>query len=221
MSSVHEAKARERFDAWAGSSAFRRLRQWLEYVQRQVLDRIEWREVTAVLDVACGSGWATLEAARSMDAHRTGVACGCDISSGMLARRANHQARGARAIFAVASAQALPFRGDSFDIAICTAAFHHFPVPLTALREMKRVLRPGGTLLIADTCRDHSVGAWLWDRLHRWFEPSHVKYYHRNEFSELLDAAGFADQKVTELIPPLGQTKKLLRHVSLFRATAS
>jgi ubiquinone/menaquinone biosynthesis C-methylase UbiE len=221
LSNLHEAKARKWFDVWAESWTFRRLRPWLRYVQRQVLDRIDWSQVTAVLDVACGTGWATMEAARSMQGVDAGMACGCDISTGMLAWRTNEEEGDAEAYFSAASAQALPFRGDSFDIVICTAAFHHFPAPLAALQELKRVLRSGGTLLLADSCRDQSVGTSVWDRLHRWFEPGHVKYYSREELVGLLDAAGFSDLEVTRLVPPFWQTKKLSRHVALFRATSS
>jgi ubiquinone/menaquinone biosynthesis C-methylase UbiE len=184
------------------------------------LDRIDWSEATAVLDVACGSGWATMEAARAMPATDDGVVCGCDLSTGMLARRNSGQEGDAQACFAAASAQALPFHTDSFDIVFCTAAFHHFPAPLEALHELKRVLRAGGTLLLADSCRDQSLGANVWDRLHRWFEPGHVKYYSRDELVELVGAAGFSNLEVTKLVPPFWQTKKLSRHVVLFRATS-
>lgn len=221
MSNSHEAKVQKWFDIWAESWAFRRLRPWLRYVQRQVLETIDWHQVTAVLDVACGSGWATMQAARSMEGTDGGIACGCDISTGMLARHSYEQDGDSQACFAAASAQVLPFRGGSFDIVICTAAFHHFPAPLVALEEVKRVLRPGGTLLLADSCRDQSVGASLWDRLHRWFEPGHIKYYSRDELVGLLDAAGFSEPEVTKLVPPFWQTKKLSRHVALFRATSS
>lgn len=156
-----------------------------------------------------------------MEGTGAGVACGCDISTGMLARRSREQNGDAQAYFSAASAQALPFRGDSFDIVICTAAFHHFPAPLAALQEVKRVLRSGGTLLIADSCRDQSVGTSVWDRLHRWFEPGHVKYYSRDELVGLLNEAGFSDLEVTKLVPPFWQTKKLSRHVAVFRGTAS
>lgn len=221
MSNQHEAKARKWFDVWADSWTFRRLGPWLRYVQRQVLDRVDWQEASAVLDVACGSGWATMEAARSIEGTDAGMACGCDISTGMLARRPSEQEGAPRAHFSAASAQALPFRSDSFDIVICTAAFHHFPSPLEALHELKRVLRSGGKLLIADSCRDQSVGAAVWNRLHRWFEPGHVKYYSRDELLGLLGAAGFSNLEVTRLVPPFWQTKKLSRHVALFRATSS
>jgi hypothetical protein len=60
----------------------------------------------------------------------------------------------------------------------------------------------------------------VWDRLHRWFEPGHVKYYSRDELVELVGAAGFSNLEVTKLVPPFWQTKKLSRHVVLFRATS-
>lgn len=216
--SDHEAKARHRFDEWSESQTFQRLRPWLAYVQGHVLDMIDWSQATAVLDVACGSGWAVYESGLRLQANGGGLACGCDISEGMLRQRAASDAPVANAAFVAASAQSLPYRSDSFDAIICTAAFHHFPVPQEALQECRRVLRPGGKMLIADTCRDQSVGTWVWDRLHRWFEKGHVKYYRTDELLGLLRGAGFDGVELRELAPTYAQTKKLIRKVGIFSA---
>lgn len=220
LAHLHEAQARRRFDAWSDSKTFQRLGPWLRYVQRNVLDRIEWHQVTAFLDVACGSGWAAAQAGRLLEGTSRGIACGCDNSVGMLARSAGDQSGGTKPFLAGASAQALPYRGDTFEAVICTAAFHHFPAPVEALEELKRVLRSGGKLIITDPCRDQSLGTWIWDRLHRWFEPGHVAYYRSSEVRAFLDAAGFTQVHVIELHPPFWKTRKLFSRVALFLATA-
>ena len=208
----HEGWARDRFDAWSTSATFQRLKPWLAYVQRQVLDRIDWARTTAVLDVACGSGYAVDEAARRL--RDGGFACGCDLSEGMLRQRAGSY-DSAKTGFAAASAQALPFQSGSFDAVICTTAFHHFPEPVEALREFKRVLRPGGQVLIADTCRDCSVGTWVWDLIHRLFEKGHVRYHRTDEMRAFLEEAGFGSVKVEVLSPSYAETRKLVRHTAL------
>ena len=218
--SGHEAAARLRFDDWSASATFQRLRPWLAYVQGKVLKQIDWQGATRVLDVDCGSGWAVFEAARHLQRHNGGMACGCDISIGMLAERATEGQQPGGARFLAASAQALPYRSHTFDVIICTAAFHHFPLPLGALREFRRVLRSGGLVLIADTCRDQSTGTWIWDRMHRWFEPGHVKYYRTDELRRLLTKAGFKSLSLKDLRPTYRQTKKLVRRAALFHAVS-
>ena len=116
--SEHEAQARDRFDDWSASQTFQRLRPWLAFVQDHVLDQIDWPRATAVLDVACGSGWAVYESALRLQANGGGAACGCDISEGMLRQRAATGAPVAGAYFLAASAQSLPYRSDSFDAII-------------------------------------------------------------------------------------------------------
>jgi ubiquinone biosynthesis O-methyltransferase len=71
--------------------------------------------------------------------------------------------------FQVADAQDLHFREASFDVVVCCECLEHLPDPLKALREMARVLRPGGTLVL--TTENYSNGmliywamAWLCGR---------------------------------------------------------
>ena len=50
----------------------------------------------------------------------------------------------------------MPFKSESFDFLLCRAAFKSFGAPLGALREMHRVLKPGGRALIIDLRKDSS-----------------------------------------------------------------
>jgi ubiquinone/menaquinone biosynthesis C-methylase UbiE len=217
----HERVTRSRFDDWSETNTFQRLRPWLMFVQENVLREIDWTRTRRVLDVACGSGWLVYEAARRLPDVDGALACGCDLSTGMLDKRErSSSAEAATARFVAASAQNLSFDSGAFDAVMCTAAFHHFPKPHEALLEFRRVLRPGGVVLISDSCRDVSIGNWVWDRLHRWFEKGHVKYYRRNELTSLLERAGFEQTRIFDLNPSFAETKKLARRISLFKAVA-
>lgn len=216
----HETDAKDRFDRWSESGTYQRLRPWLAYVQGRVLDRIDWTRSRRILDAACGSGWAVHEAARRLPDAQGVLACGSDISRGMLRQQQREGGAAPRAALLAASAQRLPYRSASFDAALCTAAFHHFPIPEEALAELRRVLRPGGLLLIADTCRDQSAGTWVWDRLHRWFEKGHVKYYRTDELRSLVRAAGFEAVEIADVRPAYADTRKLIGAFALLTATA-
>ena len=215
--SNHEVQTREKFDKWSASLTYQSLRTWLGFLQFQVLKRVAWAEVDSLLDIACGGGWAVNEAARRLQ-DKQGSAFGCDISEGMLHKTIGSRPDLSNAHFIAASAQSLPYRDGSFDVAMCTAAFHHFPDPGAALQEVRRVLRPQGRLFIADPCRDQSAGTWVWDRLHRWFEKGHVKYYRTDELLDLLHGAGFDGIELEELAPTYAETKKLVRKAGIFSA---
>jgi ubiquinone/menaquinone biosynthesis C-methylase UbiE len=99
-----------------------------------------------VLEVAPGPGYLSIELAK-MGYAVTGVELSQDFVE---IEKRNAAEAGVRVNFLQGNAAALPLSEGQFDFIICTAAFKNFKEPVTALLEMHRVLKPGGTALIID-----------------------------------------------------------------------
>jgi ubiquinone/menaquinone biosynthesis C-methylase UbiE len=104
-----------------------------------------------VLEVAPGPGYLSIEIARlrrldvaALDISHTFVQIGSD--SARLA--------GVDVDFRQGDVANMPFEAESFDLIFCQAAFKNFTLPRTALAEMYRVLRTGGTAVIQDMSRN-------------------------------------------------------------------
>jgi SAM-dependent methyltransferase len=103
----------------------------------------------AVLDIGCGNGmYVAVLAQRRHEGFVTGV----DLSRGMLAAAAR-VAPGTP--LAQADAQHLPFRDTSFDIVLAMHMLYHVPDRALALREVRRVLTPGGVALVVTNSEQH------------------------------------------------------------------
>lgn len=102
-----------------------------------------------VLDLACGTGLVTFEAARAVGP--TGSVLGTDISGGMIeaARRRAADQRIDNVSFERMDAETLELPDASFDVVLCALGLMYVPDPLAALLEWRRVLRPGGRVVIA------------------------------------------------------------------------
>jgi ubiquinone/menaquinone biosynthesis C-methylase UbiE len=108
---------------------------------------------SAILEVAPGPGFLAVELAR-----RGFAVTGLDISRTFieLARR-NAEKSGVDVRLEQGNASRMPFADQSFDFLVCRAAFKNFADPTGALREMHRVLKPGGRGLVIDLRRDASM----------------------------------------------------------------
>lgn len=125
----------------------------------RLLNLYAWRGDEIVLDVGCGRGLATIEAARRVGfGHIVGLDLwrSRDLSGNSpKAARANARAAGvaARVSLVTGEATRLPFDDVTFDVVVSTSTFHNISPSSArrrAIEEALRVLRPGGTLLIFD-----------------------------------------------------------------------
>jgi len=101
-----------------------------------------------IADIGCGTGFASFAMHRSRGTVRVS---GIDASAEMIAVMRDAAARVAPDLeldLAVGDAAHLPFADDSVDAAISTMAFHWFPDKEAAVREMARVVRPGGVVAV-------------------------------------------------------------------------
>jgi ubiquinone/menaquinone biosynthesis C-methylase UbiE len=125
-----------------------------------------------VLDVGCGPGTITVDLARLVAPGRT---LGIERADGVLgeARAAAAAAGVANVAFDVGDAYDLDLDDASFDVVHAHQVLQHLTDPVTALVEMRRVLRPGGLLAV----RDSDYGAFTWfpldPVLDRWLELYH------------------------------------------------
>lgn len=106
---------------------------------------------SSVLELGCGAGSFTLELARQVGAE--GTVHAVDIQEEMLAKARNRvRAAGLerRVTFHHSGAYQLPLESDSIDIAVVIATLAEIPEPLTALKEIHRVLRPDGRIAISE-----------------------------------------------------------------------
>lgn len=130
---------------------------WLKTLGRErvlrekILAVASLRAGESVLDVGCGTGTLALTAKRQVG--QSGTVCGVDAAPEMIARAARKARRARLDIsFNVGVAQALAFPDAQFDVVTSTLMLHHLPRPVRQefAREMRRVLKPAGRVLVVD-----------------------------------------------------------------------
>jgi len=155
---------------------------------RRLVAAARLRGTERVLDIATGPGYIA-------EAFGGGAreAVGVDLTDAMLAiARERTKERGISNVsFRAADAQNLPFEGGTFDVVVCRLALHHLLKPLQVVREMARVCRVGGTVLVEDIyASEHPERAAYQDRWEVLRDPSHVRTLALSELLQLFRDAG-------------------------------
>ncbi len=180
----HKRESREAFDRMARTydkSLFSIL--WRP-LYRRVIKNIDTVPHRSVLDIGCGTGALLSIIAKDVDVKLAGI----DISPNMI--RVANERLGQKADLKVGDAENLPWLDNTFDIVTSTNAFHHFPNPRIAVKEMMRVLQPDGLLVIGDVWLP-SPFRQLANLLLPLSPQGDVRIYSEAKMSSLLKANGF------------------------------
>jgi ubiquinone/menaquinone biosynthesis C-methylase UbiE len=204
-------RVRDEFDRWATSYD----RSWLNELvffptvricQEEIL---RWQMLRGggpfrLLDIGCGTGTFASLMASWPDAERV---VGLDYSPVMVrqfAEKIGGSPQAARVHVVQGDSERLPFADDSFDVLTCGHSFHHYPHQAAVIRDFRRVLRPGGVLILVDGFRDNVVGWVVFDVGVALIERD-VHHASWTELRDMIHGAGFATlrQRKLNVLAPL------------------
>ncbi len=168
------------FDCWAGSYDHFIFGWWMRYIQREVVEKMVLTANSGILDIGCGTGFTLLELSTLV---KKGKLTGIDLSAAMIDQARKKLQGITNATVVQAEVEKIPFKSNSFDYVISTEAFHHFPNPQKALKEMKRVLKNQGRIIIADISFPPHF---LFNVLFK-LEPGFVQMYSQKEIARLAE----------------------------------
>ncbi|RJP36221.1 MAG: methyltransferase domain-containing protein [Phycisphaerales bacterium] len=213
------APAQHRSRAFKGD-ATRRFAAWAHSYDRSILNFLLFRpsyltlleELHAwqadharrcrVLDIGCGTGsFAGLVAVAGLDADVVGL----DFVPQMCVRARGKLPIGTDSVrFLAGDSEHLPFADASFDLVTCSNSFHHYPHQQAVVHEFRRVLAPGGRVVLIDGFRDNVIG-WVvfdvavarieghvhhapWRRIDAYFRDAGLTEIRRRKFNLLFPA---------------------------------
>lgn len=181
-----------------------RFSRWAESYDRSLLQRLIFEPVhgvllqriaelspkpTSLLDIGCGTGRLLRRAAAVFpEARLTGV----DPAEEMVEAARAAAPKGSKISVVPGFAEELPFPAGSFDIATTTMSFHHWEDQPRAIREVRRVLSPGGLFFLTDIFPRRFLH-WLFAR------SNHGHFIGPERLARLLEAAGFEPPRFVPL----------------------
>ena len=154
--------------------------------------KLDLRPDTRLLDVGCGTGRHLLELSRY-----PGCFVGLDMARPdlrvlqyMLLLTARERPLVAEVEAIQGDGELLPFADDLFDVVICTETLEHVPDDRAVLRELVRVLRRGGVLVVSVPDEYSERLLWRLSPRYRSHPGGHVRIYRRQDIATLLRASG-------------------------------
>lgn len=157
-----------------------------------IIQKTNIKTGNTVLDIGCGTGFLTLGLAKAVG--KNGKVIGIDISEEMMKKAEENLFRAgvSNIEFKVGDAENIPLEDNSMDTVVGNMVLHHCPNPENAVKEMARVLKPNGRLVLADM-EEHKEG-WLKDEMaDLWLG------FNLQKIKEMFQTAGLREVKVNLL----------------------
>ena len=162
-----------------------------------ISEELEKENYIDLLDCGCGTGpMISLLYEKDPTKHYTGL----DITPKMIEVGKSKNLEGVN--WVVGDCENLPFEENSFDAIICSNSFHHYPNPQAFFNSVKKVLRPGGRLILQDYTASKPM-LWLMNHTEmpivNLIGHGDVKSYSLDEVKEFCNRAGLKTEKLESL----------------------
>jgi ubiquinone/menaquinone biosynthesis C-methylase UbiE len=190
-----DERLRLEFNDWARAGRGEGMEKGHRPVGEQAIELMAISRDARVLDVGCGSGWATrLMAAKASD----GRAVGIDIADEMIKLARESSMSTSNVEFHIAGAERLPFRDAEFTHAFSMESLYYYADIPGALREIKRVLEPGGRFVTVVDLYQENLPS------HQWVDQLKVpvQLLSSAEYRSLFEHAGFVNVSERRLYDP-------------------
>ena len=186
---------REEFNRWAEAGRGEGMEQDHLPITLPALEKMRLAAADNVLDVGCGSGWLSRRLAKRV---MEGRVVGMDISDEMIrvARRTSLDFE--NILYAIGEVAEIPWEANFFNHAISVESAYYWPEPAAGIREIFRVLRPGGAAwILINYYRDNP-------HCHQWGPllavPTHL--LSAEEWLEFFRATGFGEVEQERVVDP-------------------
>ena len=166
-------------------------------IHRWSLRYVSAKSYSAVLDVGCGGGGALREMASLFPSAKL---FGIDYSEDMvlLTKKVNRELiETGRIEIAHGSVSYLPYSDNTFDLVTAFEAYYFWLELDHALQELKRVLKSGGTLLLANAVYENEK---FQERNRKWATWAQMRIHSPKDYRQFLVMAGYSDIEVHEVI---------------------
>lgn len=180
-------KSSKRFDEWS-KKYDRSLLQFLIFRRSHnmfISNMMHDARKIRILDVGCGTGEFAM---KLKDYKKNASVYGLDISPHMI-NTAKAKFKG-EIDFKIGDVEKMPYEDNFFDYLTCSHSFHHYPHKKRAVREMFRILKPKGKIMIVDGCKDSLLGKVIFDVIVAAHEKD-VHHLHSSQFTRILEEGGF------------------------------
>jgi len=160
--SAENEKLRAEFNGWAERGKGASMERHHRAITDRALARLGIGDGDRVLDLGCGSGWATRLVAPLVGPR--GIVVGLDLSDGMIREAQAHADAPRNARFVCAPAEQIPWSNDFFTHVLSVENFYYYSDPRAVLDELRRVSAPGAKLALLMCIYEGSPNAERWAR---------------------------------------------------------
>jgi demethylmenaquinone methyltransferase/2-methoxy-6-polyprenyl-1,4-benzoquinol methylase len=156
---------------------------WTEEMRDQTITEIQLTGSSEILDVGCGTGFATTALRERAD-----MVHAIDQSQHQLTRAVSKLGGEENVQFYLGDAERLPFDDNAFDLVWSSGSIEYWPDPVATLRELRRVTEPGGQVIVVGPNEPRTA-------VMRWLANAMMLFYDEATADTMFQEAGFTEYR--------------------------